>query len=80
MALSRSFVETTITANRIGPDNRDWHGIAEKYIFIAREVDIRRGRSWSCIALEGGTFGEVACRLLHSSAFLSQIERYLGTM
>ena len=31
-ALSRSFVETTIKANRIGPYNRDWGALARKCI------------------------------------------------
>ena len=32
LSLSRSFVETTIKANKIGPHNRDWDALAGKCI------------------------------------------------
>ena len=81
-ALSRSFVETTIKANKFDPDNRDWGALAGKYINNHTRGRSRKGRIWSGILLEGGSFGgvSVVCRLVHSSPFLSRMERYLGTV
>ena len=58
--LSRSFVETTIKANRIGPDNRDWGALAGKCINNRTRGRSRKGRNWSCIVLEGGNFEEIS--------------------
>ena len=58
---------------RIGPDNRDSGALAGKSINNHTREISRKGRSWSCIVLEGGIFGEVSCMhvILFNCVFIS---------
>ena len=47
-------------ANRICPHNRHWGELAEKSINNRTRGRSQKGRSWSCVVSEGGTFKEVS--------------------
>ena len=61
LALSRSFIETTIKTNRIGQDNRDFGALVGKCIHNNTRGRSRKGRIWSCFVLEECTLREVSC-------------------
>ena len=56
--VSSCFVDILKVKVGKGPHNPNRRLLAGKY---AREEDLGMGRSWSCIGLERGTFGEVRC-------------------